>query len=80
MGSTSQVTNCDRFIRETGKGVASVGNVWDIDRGPSRTFRRTLGPDLGKVREREATLTTGPGIWWFIPFSVWVQLYTSLES
>jgi hypothetical protein len=31
MGPTSQVTNYDRFIRETGKGVASVGNVRDID-------------------------------------------------
>ena len=45
MGSTSQVTNYDLFICETGKGVASVENVWDIDREPSRTFHVTLGPD-----------------------------------
>jgi hypothetical protein len=34
MGSTSQVTNYDRFIRETGKGVASIGNV----RAPIQPF------------------------------------------
>jgi hypothetical protein len=27
MGLTSQVTSCDLFIHETGKGVASIGNV-----------------------------------------------------
>jgi hypothetical protein len=45
MGSTRRVTSCGLFIRETGKGVASVGNVQDIDREPSQTFYQTLGPD-----------------------------------
>jgi hypothetical protein len=48
MGATSQVTNCDRFIRETGKGVAPVGNVWDIDRALVKPF---IGY-LGQIRER----------------------------
>ena len=48
MGSTSQVTNRDRFIRETGKGVASVENVQDIDWAPVKPF---IG-HLGLIRER----------------------------
>jgi len=31
-------TNCDQFIRETGKGVAPVGNVRDIDQEPVEPF------------------------------------------
>jgi len=38
MGLTSQVTNCDWFIHETGKGVALVGNVWDIDGALAEPF------------------------------------------
>ena len=48
MGSISQVTNCDQFIRETGKGVASVENVEDIDRAPVEPF---VGHS-GQIRER----------------------------
>ena len=83
MGSTSHVTNYGLFIYETGKGVASVRNVWDIDREPSRTFRRTLGPDSGKVGEHEATLTIGPGVWWLVPFfhvGIIVHLYRTLKA
>ena len=40
-----RVTSCDMFIHKTGKGVASVGNVWDISWEPSQTFHVTLGPD-----------------------------------
>jgi hypothetical protein len=42
MGVTSQVTDCDRFVRETGKGVALVGNVQDIDREPVEPFFKHL--------------------------------------
>ena len=38
MGATSHATTRDRFIREMGKGVASVGNVRDIDRAPIEPF------------------------------------------
>ena len=48
MGSTSQVTNCDRFIRETSKEVALVGNVRDIDRALVEPF---VGHS-GQIRER----------------------------
>jgi len=48
MGVTSQVTDCNYFVRETGKGVALVGNVWDIDRGPVKPFVE----HLDQVRER----------------------------
>jgi hypothetical protein len=48
MGSTSQVTNCDRFIRETDKGVASVENARDIDWAPVEPF---IGHS-GQIRER----------------------------
>jgi hypothetical protein len=48
MGSTSQVTNYDRFIRETGKGVMSVGNVRDIDWAPVEPFVE----HSGWIRER----------------------------
>jgi hypothetical protein len=48
MGVTSQVTYCDRFVRETGKGVALVGNVRDIDRGLVEPFFE----HLRQVRER----------------------------
>jgi hypothetical protein len=68
MGSTSRVTSCDLFICETGKGLASVENVRDTDREPSRSFHVTLELNYGKVGECEATLTTGPGVWWLIPF------------
>ena len=46
---TSQVTDCDCFIRETGKGVALVGNVrvQDIDQGLAEPFVE----HLGQVRE-----------------------------
>ena len=47
MGSTSEVTNCDQFIRETGKGVALVGNDRDIDRAPVEPF---VGHS-GRIRE-----------------------------
>jgi hypothetical protein len=47
-GSTSQVTNCDRFICEAGKGVVSVGNVRDIDWAPVEPF---VGHS-GRIRER----------------------------
>ena len=40
-------SNCDRFIRETGKGVVSVGNVWDIDWTPVKPF---IGHS-GRIRE-----------------------------
>ena len=42
-GATNQVTNHDRFIHETSKGVASVGNVRDIDRAPVEPFVGHLG-------------------------------------
>jgi hypothetical protein len=48
MGSTSRVTNYDRFIHETRKGVASVKNVWDNDQAPIEPF---VG-HLGWIRER----------------------------
>ena len=48
MGSTSQVTNCDRFIHETGKVVALVRNVQDIDQAPVEPF---IGHS-GQIRER----------------------------
>jgi hypothetical protein len=48
MGLTSQVTNCDQFIRETGKGVASVGNVRDIDGALAKPF---VGHS-GQIREK----------------------------
>jgi hypothetical protein len=47
MGLTSQVTYYDRYIRETSKGVASVGNVRDIDRAPVEPF---IGHS-GQIRE-----------------------------
>jgi hypothetical protein len=50
MGVTSQVTDHDRFVHETGKGVASVRNVrvHDIDRGLVEPFIE----HFGWVRER----------------------------
>ena len=50
MGVTSQVTDRDHFVRETGKGVALVENVQvrDIDRGSVEFFIK----HLGRVRER----------------------------
>ena len=50
MGLTSQVTECDHFVHETGKGVASVINVrvHDIDWGLDEPFIE----HLGWVRER----------------------------
>jgi len=47
MGLTSQVNNCDRFIRETAKGVAPVRNVQDIDQAPIEPFMR----HSGRIRE-----------------------------
>ena len=66
MVSTIQVINCDMFIHETSKGLASVGNVQDIDRESSRTVHVTLGLDQGKFGEREATLTIGLGVVLFL--------------
>ena len=48
MGSTSQVTSCDLFIRETGKGVVSVRNVWYIVQELVESF---IGHS-GRIRER----------------------------
>ena len=50
MGVTSQVPDCDRFVHETGKGVALFRNVRvrDIDQGPIKPFIE----HLGRVRER----------------------------
>ena len=44
------------------RGLAPVGNVWDIDWKTSRTFCRIFWPDLGKVGEHEATLTCRSGM------------------
>ena len=50
MGLTSQVTECDHFVHETGKGVALVRNVRvsDIEQGLAEPFIE----HLGQVRER----------------------------
>jgi hypothetical protein len=77
MESTSWVTNYDQFIHETSKGVASIGNVQDIDQARAEPF---VGHS-GRIRERlenEATLTWVQ-VWWLVPVSMWVQLYTSVE-
>jgi hypothetical protein len=37
-----------------------------------------FGPNWGKVGKHEATLTQAQ-VWWFIPISMWIQLYTSTE-
>jgi hypothetical protein len=52
MGVTSQVTDCDRFVCETGKGFALVRNVRDIDWRPVEPFVE----HLGWVRERLSRL------------------------
>ena len=49
MGVTSQVSDCNRFVHETGKGVALVRNVRvsDIEQGLAEPFIE----HLGQVRE-----------------------------
>ena len=78
MGVTSQVTDFDRFVHETSKGVALVGNVRDIDQGPIEPFVE----HLGRVRERlkhQGIPYVPTGLMGDIPCFKWVNLYPSTE-
>ena len=80
MGSTSQVTNYDWFIRETGKGVVSVRNVWYIVQELVESFIEHSGWIRERLEIVRQPLFQGSRIWMLVPTSVWVQLYTSTES
>jgi hypothetical protein len=68
MGVTSQVTDCDRFVRETGKGVALVRNVQDIDRGPIEPFFEHLHRVRERLKHRGISFVS-PGLMGDIPCS-----------
>jgi hypothetical protein len=77
MGSTSQVTNRDRFIHETGKGVASIGNVQDID-GHLLNLSLDVRARLGKGWKTWGNPYSRTRVWWLVRPFMWVQLYTSV--
>ena len=89
MGVVSQVTNCDWFTHETGKRVA-VGQemsrtlhgkpgIWTLNGQPLKPFIGYSGQIRESLETRGKTLPIAR-LWRFVPFSVWVQLYTSVES
>jgi hypothetical protein len=81
MGVVSRVNDCDRFVHW--KRVV-LGRWWKPDKrnwedGGSLTQEpvepsKDILAGLGKGLRREATLTRAQ-VWWFVPFSMWVQLY-----
>jgi hypothetical protein len=66
MRSTSQVTNRDRFIRETGKGVASIRNVRDID-GHLLNLSLDVRGRLGKGWKTWGNPYSRTRVWWLVP-------------
>ena len=80
MGSTRQVTNCDLFIHETGKGVGigwECPGHWPGNRSNLSSDTRAI---LGKGWRTWGNPYYQTRVWWLVSFSLWVQLYTSAES
>ena len=79
MGETSQVTDHDCLTCETGKGMASIGNVRGIDWASSQTFHRISWLGWGKVEASRYPFCTDGSYGRYPLFSSGVNLYPCAE-